>query len=321
MPVERALTQEEVDSVFKNLRQERLEDPGKKAQPYDFRRPDRIAKEQLRAIHLLHESFARSLSSSLSAYLRNYAMVNLVAVEQLSFMEFSQCLPSPTCLVSLTMRPYDGNGILEINPSLVFQILELLLGGSGRSVTRPDREVTEIEQSILESLFRIVLHDLKEAWSAVTNISFAIESFKTESQLLQVLSPNEAVAAVSLEVRVGESSGMINIGMPSIVIKMMRQKLDQQWSMRKSESTQDDQMRMLRLVERAGVFVDARLQGPSLLMHHLLELNEGDVLTFDYPVEKPIDLLLNGKLKFRGMPVTTGRKKAFQISAIDSARE
>ena len=117
MALDRVLSQEEIDNVFRNLRETAVdEDPSKRAQPYDFRRPDRIAKDQLRSIHLLHESFARSLSSSLSAYLRNYALVNLVSVEQLSFMEFSQCLPSPTCLITLSMRPYDGNAVLEINP-------------------------------------------------------------------------------------------------------------------------------------------------------------------------------------------------------------
>src|SRR3974390_3658198 len=100
----------------------------KKIQAYDFRRPDRIAKDQLRAIHLLHENFARSLASSLSAYLRAYVAVNLVSVEQLSFVEFSQALPSPTCLVSLGMKPYEGNAILEMNPALVFPIFEMLLG-------------------------------------------------------------------------------------------------------------------------------------------------------------------------------------------------
>ena len=106
--------------------------PAEKAQPYDFRRPDRIAKDQLRAIHLLHENFARSLASSLSAYLRAYVAVNLVSVEQLSFMEFTQCLPSPTSMIVLGMKPFDGNAVLEINPSLVFPILEMLLGGSGK---------------------------------------------------------------------------------------------------------------------------------------------------------------------------------------------
>lgn len=312
--MDRVLTQEEIDSVFRNLRdQSQEDDPAKKATPYDFRRPDRIAKDQLRAIHLLHEAFARSLSSSLSAYLRNYALVNLVSVEQLSFMEFSQCLPAPTVLVSLAMRPFDGNAVLEINPSLVFPILEMLLGGNGKSALRPDREVTEIEQSILESIFRIVLHDLKEAWSTVTAINFVIDAFKTESQLLQILAPNEAVVAVSLEVRIGESSGMMNIGMPSIIIKMLRQKFDQQWSIRKSESTDDEQMRMFNLIQPSSIHIDSRLRGPTLSVENLMLLNEGDVLTFDYPVEKSVDLLLNGHLKYKGVPATTGRKKAFEI--------
>jgi flagellar motor switch protein FliM len=103
---DRVLSQEEIDDVFRNLRDSpQDDDPAKRAQPYDFRRPDRIAKDQLRAIHILHENFARSLASSLSAYLRAYVVVNLVSVEQLSFMEFSQCLPSPSCLVSLGMKP------------------------------------------------------------------------------------------------------------------------------------------------------------------------------------------------------------------------
>src|ERR1700688_631934 len=97
-----------------------------------FRRPDRIAKDQLRAIHMLHENFARSLAASLSAYLRAYVAVNLVSVEQLSFMEFSQCLPSPTCLVALDMKPFEGAAVLELNPALVFPIIEMLLGGNAR---------------------------------------------------------------------------------------------------------------------------------------------------------------------------------------------
>src|ERR1700709_1573474 len=121
----------------------------KRLQPYDFRRPDRIAKDQLRSIHLLHETFARSLASSLSAYLRAYVVVNLVSVEQLSFIEFSQGLPSPSCMVVLGMKPFDGSALLEINPALVFPILEMLLGGSGKVTTKLQRELTEIEQSIL----------------------------------------------------------------------------------------------------------------------------------------------------------------------------
>src|SRR5512140_1107526 len=132
MASDRLLSQEEIDSVFRNVQGPRDDDPAKRAQPYDFRRPDRIAKDQLRAIHLLHDNFARNLASSLSAYLRAYVIVNLVSVEQLAFSEVSQCLPSPTCLVALGLKPFDGNAVMELNPSLVFPVLEMLLGGTGK---------------------------------------------------------------------------------------------------------------------------------------------------------------------------------------------
>ena len=104
----------------------------KRAVPFDFRRPDRIAKSQLHAIHQLHDNFVRNLVSSLSAYLRSYLIINLVSVEQLSYSEFLECLPSPTCLASLGLKPYDGNAVLELNSSLIFPILEILLGGDGK---------------------------------------------------------------------------------------------------------------------------------------------------------------------------------------------
>ncbi len=123
----RVLSQNEIDSVFKKVRDSGSEeDAARRAQVYDFRRPDRIAKDQLRAIHLLHENFGRNLASSLSAYLRAYVAVNLVSVEQLSFSEFTQCLPSPTSAVALGLAPYDGSAVLELNPSLVFPVLEML---------------------------------------------------------------------------------------------------------------------------------------------------------------------------------------------------
>src|ERR1700687_5399738 len=174
-------SQQERDEVFRNIRDAPPDDdPSKRVYTYDFRRPDRIAKDQLRAIHLLHENFARSLASSFSAYLRAYVAVNLVSVEQISFMEFTQCLPSPTSLIALGMKPYDGTAVLEINPSLVFPILEMLLGGSGKIPTKITREVTEIEQSILEGLNRIILQDLRNAWHAVASMEFSIEAHETE---------------------------------------------------------------------------------------------------------------------------------------------
>jgi flagellar motor switch protein FliM len=322
VPIDRVLSQEEIDSVFRNLRDGVMdEDPARRAQPYDFRRPDRIAKDQLRAIHLLHENFARSLASSLSAYLRAYAMVNLVSVEQLSFMEFTQCLPSPSCMISLSMHPYDGNAVLEINPSLVFPIIEMLLGGAGKVAAKINREVTEIEQSILEGLYRIILNDLRMAWQQVCSLEFKIEGFETEPQLLQILAPNEAVVAISMEVRIGDNGGMMNLGIPSIIMKMMRQRFDQQWSVRRTQSSQEEHSRILRLVKPSDVRMEARLRGPRLSLQDLLRIEPGQVLTFDHNLEKPMDFLINGKLKFHGHIVNAGRKRAFHVQEFHNPAE
>jgi flagellar motor switch protein FliM len=311
---DRVLSQEEIDGVFNKTREAAPDDTS--TQVYDFRRPDRIAKDQLRAIHLLHENFARSVAGSLSAYLRAYVAVTLVSVEQLSFMEFTQCLPSPTCMIAMGMRPYDGNAVLEINPSLVFPILEMLLGGSGKTTAKMAREITEIEQSIMDGLLRIILHDLRSSWHAVTALDFSIENFETEPQLLQILAPNEAVVAISMEVRIGETAGMMNFGIPSIVVKMLRQKFDQQWSVRKTQATPEEHARVFRLIRPAAIQIDTRLQGTTLSVGTLLDLKPSDVLEFDYPVNKPVDITVNGRLKYRGEVISAGRKRAIEVHEI-----
>ena len=308
------LSQDEIDSVVRNLRDTSQPDALKSVQPYDFRRPDRIAKDQLRSIHLLHENFGRSLASSLSAFLRAYTAVNLVSVEQLSFSEFTRCLPSPTCLVSLGLRPYEGGAVLELSHSLAFPIFEMLLGGTGKGSVKINREITEIEKSILDGLFRIVLQDLKTAWQAVTFIDFVVESHETEPALLQLLAPNEAVVAVSMELKVGEYSGLMNICIPSIIIKMLRQKFDQQWTVRKTHSSEAEHTRTLKLVKSSIVAVEAKLNGPKLQLEDLLAIEVDDVLTFDYPVNREVDLLLNGTVKFAGGIAQSGNKRAFQIT-------
>jgi len=318
VPSDRVLSQQEIDNAFRKARDHRgtQDDVASKAEIYDFRRTDRIAKDQLRTIHVLHENFARSLASSLSAYLRSYIVVNLISVEQLSFMEFTQSLPSPTSLIALAMKPYDGSAILEMNPALVFPILEMLLGGTGKASGGIDREITEIEQSILDGLLRVILNDLRNAWMAVTAMEFSIESHETEPQLLQILAQNEAIVAISIEVRIGETSGLMNIGIPSILVKMLRQKFDQHRTVRKTQATEGEHARVLRLIRPATLHLDARLSGPVLGVADLLDLNEGDILTFDHPVSRPMDLMVNGKLKYRGGVIGMGVKRGLQISGL-----
>jgi flagellar motor switch protein FliM len=312
----RQLSQQEIDAVFQSLHARKGDPNARKAAPFDFRRPDRIAKSQLRAIHVLHDNFVRNLSSSLSAYLRSYLIINLVSVEQLSYAEFLECLPSPTCIIALGLRPYDGNAVLEMNSSLIFPILEILLGGNGKTLINLQREITEIEQSLLDGLFRIILRDLRESWKGITNIDFSIESMETEPQFLQILAPSEAVVTIAVEIRIGDSVGMMNIAMPSIIIKMMRQKFDMQWSVRKTESTDQEQARILELIRESDMTLEARLEGPTIRMEDLIRLEQGDILSFDYPLRRPLECTINGKQKFRGRIVSSGAKLAFEVKDV-----
>ena len=158
--------------------------------------------------------------------------------------------------------------------------------------------------------------DLRTSWQAVTTLEFSIESHETEPQLLQILAPNEAVVAISTEVRIGETAGMMNIGIPSIIVKMLRQKFDQQWSVRKTRATEEEHQRVMQLIRPAAIHLDARLQGPKLNVSDLLDLREGDVLEFDYPAGRPVDVTVNGRLKYRGEVVTSGRKRAIEVQEL-----
>jgi flagellar motor switch protein FliM len=314
--VSRQLSQQEIDAVFQNLQRAGETTAAPKAVPFDFRRLDRIPKSQLRAIRLLHDNFVRNLGSSLSAYLRADLTLNLVSVEQLAYGEFLEGLASPTCLVLLGLRPYEGNALLEMNPAVVFSILEILLGGKGKNTSKIEREITDIEQSLLDGFLRILLNDLKEAWENVTSIDFSVESLETEPQFVQILDPGEAFVAVAMEMRAGETTGMVNLAFPSLFIKMMRNRFDHQLSLRKAGSTEADQARMLRLVEPAEIELEARLQGPTLRLEDLVRLQEGEVLPFDHPVGRPIDLLVNGRRKYQGRVVSQAANCGFLVETL-----
>ena len=281
---------------------------------FDFRRPDHISKSQVRAIHLLHENFVRSLVADLSAYLRTYIVMNLLSVEQLAYSEFLESLPPSTFVACLAMKPYEGSALLELNPCLVFPILEMLLGGTGKSNTNIRREVTEIEQHLMDGLMRIIVRNLSEAWKAVTTINFSVQSVDTEPQFLQIMAPNEAVVSISIEMRIGEAAGLLNIAMPSLMIKMMRHKFDQQWSVRKTAATAEDERRVLRILGPSEVCLEATLQGAALRVEDLINLDAGQVLIFDHPVDKPLTCTLNGQQHFSATVVQTGRKLGVRIA-------
>jgi flagellar motor switch protein FliM len=312
-----ALSQEDIDALFKS----QAAGPGSTQRPakavaYDFRRSDRIPKEQIRALRVVHDTFARSLASSLSAYLRTYVSVNLISVEQLSFREFTTCLPTPTCISSVRMSPMEGVGVLELSPSLAYPMIEMLLGGGKVRPVIVEREMTTIEQQIFDSLLGLILQNLAMSWQSVATVQFTIESHETEPALLQILPPNEAIVVIATEIAIGETSGMMNIGIPSTVVKLLRQKFDQQWTAKRANVPDDGGRRMFSLIAEAPIEIDVQLCGSTITFEDLLGLEEGDVLQFDQRRNVPVTGFANGWGKFRGQIVVAGGKKALSIEEV-----
>jgi flagellar motor switch protein FliM len=313
---DRILSQNEIDNVFRKVRDPEAEKNLKKAQLYDYRKPERVAKDQLQSMHLAHENFVRSVASSLSGFLRSHIVAAFISVEQLSFADFARSLPTPSCLMALGVHPYDETAVLQIDRTLIFVILEMLLGGNNKSTMKIDRDLTEIERGILDSLFRIILQDLRTAWMSIAPVDFFVQSHVSENQLLQILPQDEAMIVVSMELRVVENSGLMHLAFPSILVKSFREKTGLQTnSRRRREATETDHARVLQRIRKATVDIEARLTGPKLRLDSLMSLQVGDILALDHAVTKELELMINGKSKFLGHIVAAGSKLGFQISA------
>lgn len=284
------------------------------AVPFDFGRLDRIPKSQLRALHLVHENFVRSLASGLSAYLRSYVALNLVSLEQISYSEFLEGLASPTCIAYLGLQPFDGTALLELNVNLMFALLELLLGSKGLSSSLTvQRKITDIEKTVVHTLMRVILRDLEEAWKSVAPVSFTVQSLASEPQMLHVLAHAEAVVVIAIEMRVASVSGLMNLAIPSIFIKRLRYNFDRLQQVRKAESTERGQLHLAGLLQDARLNFAAHIDGGTVSTRTLLDLEEGDVLLLNQPLDRPVKGYVNGCHKWLGEIVNRRDRLAFEV--------
>jgi len=312
----RELSQDEIDAAFLHRQRDSAANFKSKAAPFDFQRADRIPKSQLQTIHFLYENLVRSLISSLSAYLQSYLSGHLVSVEQIPYATFLDGLPPQTCMVSLNLLPYGDNVVLEINPSLIFPALELLLGGKETSGSVLNRDLTQMERYLLTNLFHLIVRDLEQAWKGVDEVEFRVASPETKRQQMRTLGPTDAVVAIGMEFRIDDRAGMINLAMPSITLKTMIQKFDRQRSMGQPEGSETDQRRNLRLLSRAVVTVEPQLVS-RLTVRDLLALEAGSVVLLDHHTDQPIVGLANGKAKFEGEIVSENGQLAFQVESMN----
>jgi flagellar motor switch protein FliM len=317
--MEKILTQEEIDALFRAAQGRVAEKPKPLAgertlTACNFRQSARISKEQLRSVSQLHELFARNLTHSLGAYLRLAFEVNLVSAEQLNYGEFLQRIPEVTYLVSMTIRPMGISAAIEIDLPLAFPIIDVLLGGPGRAEATV-REITEIEEQILESVVRIIGRELESTWHTVLEVTFTFDSRLRQADISRLMPPSEKILSLSFEIRMPEARGMLNVALPAAVANALLRKLTQQASYRKQRGTSDSTSQMLRRLDHCIFPVQLVLPEQRLRVSKILALAQGDVLKLNHSLGETVNLLVSGKELFTARPVRAGGRRAAQVDA------
>jgi flagellar motor switch protein FliM len=319
--MDKVLSQEEINALFSAMSSDDLglgsqpekRTAARKISNYDFHRADCISQDQMRSIHLLHEYFARNFASSLSAYLRAFVDVNLASLEQITYAAFIKSLPDPTLFASLGMRPLDGNIAFELNPSLVFPMIDIILGGPGHAMFE-NRNLTEIELNIIEGVIKLVMRDLRGAWHPIIELDFFLDGKGTKAQMFQIVSPVETVVAVHMELKIGDNSGMMNLCIPSRLLKQLRNKFDQQWNVRRQRTLGSEAERIFALIKPISISLSSEIRSSGLMLDDLLKISIGDVIELNQRIGDPVFLCVGGIAKFLGKIVQSRGKKAFEIS-------
>ncbi len=303
------LTKEELASFLPNRNTGRTQ---KQAIPYNFSCPNRISKEQLRSLYLLHDTFAKNLSTSLPLFLRVGASVSLSSLDQQTYVEYLRLLTDPTVAFTISMSPLSGVAILEVNPTLAFSIIDQQLGGSGKPLVE-NRSITEIEKRILEDFIKLIVECLKFTWQQILDIRFQVVSCETSPQLLQIVAPNEAVLTAIYNVQIAEVQASITICLPIINLESIMQKFNQtSYSQTKNVSALETRA-ILDNLSKIQLPITAELYGTKAKLNELTKLAPGDFIRLDVPANKSINLAIAGVTKFNGEIVNHNSRIAFCV--------
>jgi flagellar motor switch protein FliM len=287
----------------------------RKIKIYDFKRPDKFSKEQIRTVSMMHETFARLTTTSLSAQLRTMVHVHVASVDQLTYEEFLRSIPTPTTLAVINMDPLKGNAVLEIDPAVTFSIIDRLFGGTGAG-TKVQRDLTDIESSVMEGIIVRILANMREAWTQVIDLRPRLGQIETNSQFAQIVPPSEMVVLVTLETKVAEEEGMMNFCIPYMTIEPIISKLSSQFwfsSVRRSSTTQ--YMDVLKdKLSTVDMDVVAEVGTIQLPIRDVLNLRIGDVVRLsNVRIGDPLVLSVGNQKKFLCQPGVIGKKMAVQV--------
>lgn len=309
------LTKEEMSSLLESNENGTESTKRRRVQPYNFRRPDRIPREQIRSLYLMHDLFAHSLSSSLPVLMRTMSVVTLMSVEQQAYAEYLQGLTDPTALFTLSMHPLPGVAAIEMSPSVAFPVIDRLLGGVGQDMEDP-RAVTEIEQRILEGFLKVVTDDLRTTWKPLADLDLQVLGRETRPQMLQIVAPNEAVLTIVFQVQIAEARGTMSLCLPAITLEPVIQNLNQSVYSRSREVPPDQTRALLDLLTNVRFPVAAELRATKTAIDDLLNLSPGDVLRLDHRVDQAVAVSVGGVIKFQGDLLARERRTVVNITGL-----
>lgn len=318
------LSQNEIDALLSalstgtvNANELKEEQSRKKVKIYDFRRPNKFSKDQIHTLQVIFENYSRSLGTFLSGQLRAAVQVEVLSVEQVTYEEFIRSIPSTTILNVFSLYPLEGNALMEINPNLGFAFLDRLLGGPGNSLDKL-RGLTEIEQTVMEKLAQRMLEFMREPWSSIIDMELVVERVETNPQFTQLVSPSEVMMIVSLETKIGDLMGVINICIPYLVLEPIIGKLSVHfyYSTSGKPVTPENVATIKSKLENTYIPVKAILGRAVITVKDLLELSVGDVVPLDRNYKDDLELQIGQRTKFYGRPGIHGNKVAIQISQV-----
>jgi len=281
---------------------------------YDFKRPNRVSKEQLRAFRSIHDKLARTSSSQISAIMRSIVEIQLHSVDQMTYGEFLMSLPNPTSFNVFSMKPLEGNGILEVNPSIAYPMIDRILGGRGEPFEN-NREFSDIEISLFETILKVLMDNLGDAWKVVEQIKPTIEQKESSPNVVQIVAQNEIVVMIVMEIIIGQSSGMMNICYPVIALESLLPKLASRDLMLNESGSKKSRNQDLKVILGGSkVQVDAFLGSTHITLQDILELENGDMLKLNTGIDEGVELSVNGKSRFIGNVGVKRHRKSIKVT-------
>ncbi|ABF40638.1 flagellar motor switch protein FliM [Candidatus Koribacter versatilis Ellin345] len=315
--MDKLLNQEEIDAIFRAVRTGENAgsgsegERGRKVEPWNYRQAGQINREQVRSISSLHEGFARNLTHSLGAYLRVPFEANLVSVEQLTYRELLGRLPEVAYYSTFRIGTADNIGAMEMDLSLAFPMIDILLGGQGGHDEQV-REITEIEEQILEVVAKVVCKELETAWQPL-GMEFAFEARQQAAQLQRLMPPTEKILALCFELEMPGCRGSLNLAFSAVVSNALLRKLSKDWGYRRQSRESDGDGKLHRKLLGCPFPVSLGLVDASVRVRELLQLRAGDILPLKRSAESAIELSVGGRASFRARPVRSGNWRAAQI--------